>query len=149
MLKNEAYLELSAGKFNVLQILRDICRTGNDETNFHVPVHFIASLFMVTEKDISLPPYPENKLSPIREFLDNYYGDEHTRTVDLSRKQIAELVDAVTNYRVYNSDNEKYIMNFVDRTQSAKRAGIHVDTVSKEEFARVLETVPEARMNGD
>ena len=146
---NEAYLELSAGKFNVLQILRDICRTGNDETNFHVPVHFIASLFMVTERDFEKPPYPEDMLIQLRGFLENYYGDEHTRTVDLSRRQIAELTDAVTRYRVYNSDNEKYIMNYADRTENAKRAGIHVDTVSKEEFARVLETVPEARMNGD
>lgn len=144
MLENEAYLELSAGKFNVLQILRDICRTGSDDTNFHVPVHFIASLFMVTEKDFSLPPYPEEMLIQLRIFLENYYNDEHTRTVDLSRRQISELVDAVTNYRVYNTDNEKYIMNYADRTESAKRAGIHVETVSKEEFSRVLETIPEA-----
>ena len=145
MLQNDFYLELSAGKYNVLQILKDVCSSGNDEAVYHVPQKFIASLFMVTERDIDLPPYPDEYLTRVREFLDAYCDDDNTITVDLNRGQIKEIVDAVTHFRVYNSDNEKYLMNFVDRALTMKRAGIHVDTISKVEFLRILETIPDAK----
>ena len=144
MLQNDFYLELSAGKYNVLQILKDVCSSGNDEAGYHVPQKFIASLFMVTERDIDLPPYPDEYLTRVREFLDAYCDDDNTITVDLNRGQIKEIVDAVTHFRVYNCDNEKYLMNFVDRALTMKRAGIHVDTISKVEFLRILETIPDA-----
>ena len=145
MLRNDFYLELSAGKYNVLQILKDVCSSGNDEAVYHVPQKFIASLFMVTERDIDLPPYPDEYLTRVREFLDAYCDDDNTITVDLNRGQIKEIVDAVTHFRVYNCDNEKYLMNFVDRALTKKRAGIHVDTISKVEFLRILETIPDAK----
>ena len=145
MLQNDFYLELSAGKYNVLQILKDVCSSGTEGATYHVPMKFIASLFMVTERDIALPPYPEEYLTHIREFLNSYCNDDSTKTIDLPHSLIGKLVDAVTHYRVYNCDNEKYLMNYVDRAMAMKRAGIRIETLSKEEFARILETIPDAQ----
>ena len=145
MTQNEIYRELSEVKFNALQILKDVCRIENDDVFYHVPLNFIASLFMVTEKDIDKPPYPEELLVKVRAFLDDYCTDDRSLTVDLNRPQIAQMIDTVTRFRVYNCDNEKYIMNYADRVAIKRRAGVHLDALSKEELAKILETIPEAK----
>ncbi|MBQ8830439.1 MAG: hypothetical protein IJ017_02430 [Oscillospiraceae bacterium] len=144
-MENEIYRELSDSKINALQILKDVCRIENDDVFYHVPQKFIASLFMVTERDIDKPPYPEELLLKVRAFLDYYCTDDRDLTVDLKRPQIAEMIDTVTRYRVYNCDNEKYIMNYADRVAVKRRTGVHLDPVSKDDLLKVLKNIPEAK----
>ena len=143
--ENEFYRELTENKFNALQILKDVCKIENDEVKYNVPEKFIASLFMVTEKDIDLPAYPEEFLTPIRKFLDNYCRDDREMTISLTRLQILEMINTVTRYRVYNCDNEKYIRNHVDRVTIKRRSGVHLDAVTMEDFSQILASIPDAK----
>ena len=142
---NEFYLELTANKFNALQILKDVCKIENDDVSYNVPTKFIASLFMVTERDFDLPAYPDKFLTPIRKFLDHYCRDDNDTTTSLTRPQILEMINTVTRYRVYNCDNEKYIRNHVDRVTIKRRSGFHLDAVTMDDFAQILASIPDAK----
>ena len=145
IIENEFYWELTENKFNALQILKDVCKIENDEVCYNVPTKFIASLFMVTERDIDLPAYPDEFLTPIRKFLDDYCRDDREMTIGLTRPQISDMINTVTRYRVYNCDNEKYIRNHVDRVTIKRRSGVHLDAVTMDDFAQILASIPDAK----
>ena len=143
---NYFYKQQSREKFYLRDLFESVLRTNDPGQRVSLFACQLRRMFMVTAGEFDRPPFPEEMLAALRDFLSRSYREPH-RSIVLTPAQMRDILRAIDTYRLYSADNRRIVLAHLDRNSpefNAEAYDLHTPERELEILQNVLNLLPDA-----